>query len=77
MQNCRHFRKFPQVRLYLYKQPLLVAAVCGAQVEPRWSLAKLTTMTFYYIPEAQKELVLTMYLRGMTVGDIMDATGMG
>ena len=34
LQNCRHFRKFPQVRLYLYKQPLLVAAVCGAQVEP-------------------------------------------
>jgi transposase len=34
-------------------------------------------MTFHYIPEAQKRLVLTMSLRGMTVEDIIEATGMG
>ena len=60
--------------LYLYKQLFLVAAVvschCGAQLEPG-------SMTYHYIPEAQKQLVLTMFLRGMTTEDIMDATGMG
>ncbi|PPQ97047.1 hypothetical protein CVT26_001270 [Gymnopilus dilepis] len=31
---------------------------------------------YRYIPEPQKELVLTMSLRGMKVKDIVDATGM-
>ena len=45
MQKRRYFHKFPQVRLYLYKQLLLVAAVGReAQVEP--------SMTYHYIPEA-------------------------
>jgi transposase len=33
-------------------------------------------MTYHYIHEAQKQLVLTMSLRGMKVKDIMEATGM-
>jgi len=34
-------------------------------------------MTYHYIPEEQKWLVLTMSLRGMKVNDIKEATGMG
>ncbi|KAF8816850.1 hypothetical protein BYT27DRAFT_7248012 [Phlegmacium glaucopus] len=32
---------------------------------------------YRYIPEEQKQLVLTMCLRGMKVNDIVEATGMG
>ena len=34
-------------------------------------------MTYHYIPEAKKKLVLRMSLRGMMVKEIMNATGMG
>ena len=34
-------------------------------------------MTYHYIPEAKKQLVLRMSLRGMTVKKIMNATGIG
>ena len=46
-------------------------------VEHLVSLVTITTMTYHFIPEAKKQLVLRMSLQGMTVKEIMNATGMG
>jgi uncharacterized protein YerC len=43
----------------------------------QYSLNLITIMgTYRYIPEEQKQLILTMCLRGMKVKDIVEATGM-